>query len=306
MNASARASHGGKSHVRLTRLFAFARLLRSRLDKKNEVELFRLFVIVSFTIHFVFFLGQGLKLLGQRRQIVEEWAIDADLLVDANSGAPRDSALPDAAKAEEAKVSERMLPQLPKQFAVENEQAPRDKTFTEQDEKAGPEKKLEDAKNLSRTQDEADEKNRLKKDDALRRLALEKLRQESKLSKKTEAPAADSTRLQDDTKDASALNTGVSQGSLSASEANRYRARLQAAIRRNYSIPETLKFKTVSPVTLAIELSESGYLVSSKVEESSGDAYFDELALQAAKASVPLPPPPSALVNQKILFKFTP
>jgi TonB family protein len=81
---------------------------------------------------------------------------------------------------------------------------------------------------------------------------------------------------------------------------------LQAAIRRNYAIPETLKFKTVSPVILAIELSESGYLVSSKVEESSGDAYFDELALQAAKASVPLPPPPAALVNQKILFRFTP
>jgi TonB family protein len=306
MNSSARASRGGKSHVNLTRMIAFVRLIRGRLDKKSDVELFRLFAVVSFSIHFFFFLAQGLHLIGQRRQIIEEWAIDADLLVDATSGAPKDSALPDALKADEVKVSERMLPQLPKQFAVENEQTPRDKTFTERDEKAGPEQKVEETKKISRTQDDLEEKNRLKKDDALRRLALEKLRQENKLAKKTEAPAADSTRLQEESKDTSALNTGASQGILSASEANRYRARLQAAIRRNYAIPETLKFKTVSPVILAIELSESGYLVSSKVEESSGDAYFDELALQAAKASVPLPPPPAALVNQKILFRFTP
>ncbi|MEY4629896.1 MAG: TonB terminal [Pseudomonadota bacterium] len=305
MTVSARAS-SSLFHNKMTRMVAFLRLVRTRLDKKNEMELFRLFAVVSLGIHFFFFLAQGINLLNQRRQIVEDWAIDADLLVDATSGAPKDSALPDAVKAEEAKVSERMLPQLPKQFAVDNQEAPKDKTFTEQDEKAEAEKKVEDARDLSRTKDEAEEKNRLKKDDALRRLALEKLRQENKLAKKNEAASTDSPRLQDDSKAVAATNTGAVQGTLSASEANRYRARLQSAIRRNYSIPETLKFRTVSPVTLAIEISESGHLVSSKVEESSGDTYFDELALQAAKASVPLPPPPAALVNQKILFKFNP
>lgn len=294
------------STMKLSRLIAYGRLIHIRLDKKNETELFRLFLLISLGIHFVFFLVQGIEIFQQRRHIIEEWAIDADLLVDATSGAPADSALPSAAKADEAKVSERMLPQLPKQFAVDEAKSPPEKTFTEQDFKANPAKEEPEDKSLSKPNETPEEKNRLKKDDALRRLALEKLRNENKFAKKTEAPSADSAKLKDSSKSLAAANTGATFGTVSASEANRYKARIQSAIRRNYSIPDTLKFRTVEPVILAIELNQMGNLVFSKVDESSGDKYFDELAYQALKASTPLPPPPEGLVNQRILLKFSP
>jgi TolA protein len=294
------------STMKLSRLIAYGRLIHIRLDKKNETELFRLFFLISLGIHFVFFLAQGIEIFQKRRHFVEEWAIDADLLVDATSGAPADAALPNAAKADEAKVSERMLPQLPKQFAVDEAKTPLEKTFTEQDIKAKAEKEQAEDKTPGKTNDTSEEKNRLKKDDALRRLALEKLRNENKFSKKTEAPSADAARLKDDSKSLAAANTGATFGTVSASEANRYKARIQSAIRRNYSIPDTLKFRTVEPVILAIELNQMGSLVFSKVDESSGDKYFDELAYQALKASTPLPPPPEGLVNQRILLKFSP
>ena len=292
--------------MKFSRLIAYGRLIHLRLDKKNETELFRVFLVISLGIHFVFFLAQGIKLFHQRRHIIEEWAIDADLLIDATTGAPADAALPNAIKAEEAMVSERMLPQLPKQFAIDEATTPPEKTFTEQNDDAKTEKIEETPKKMSQAKEEPEEKNRLKKDDALRRLALEKLRSQNKFAKKTEAPSADSTRLKDDSKSLAAVNTGAIYGTVSASEANRYKARIQAAVRRNYSIPDTLKFRTVEPVILAIELNQAGSLTFSKVDESSGDKYFDELAFQALKASTPLPPPPEGLVNQRILLKFSP
>lgn len=292
--------------MKLSRLIAYGRLIHIRLDKKSETELFRLFLLVSLGIHLVFFLVQGIQIFQQRRHIMEEWAIDADLLVDATTGAPADAALPNAAKAEEAKVSERMLPQLPKQFAVDEVKTPPEKTFTEQDVKANSEKDRPEDKSVEKSNETPEEKNRLKKDDALRRLALEKLRNENKFAKKTEAPSADAARLKNDSKSLAAANTGATFGTVSASEANRYKARIQSAIRRNYSIPDTLKFRTVEPVILAIELNQMGTLIFSKVDESSGDKYFDELAYQALKASTPLPPPPEGLVNQRILLKFSP
>lgn len=291
--------------MKLSRIKAVGRLVRIRLDKKSESELFRVFVLLSFGIHAVFFLVQGIEIFNRRQTLVEEWAIDADLMIDATSGAPLDSALPNAQKAEEAKVSDRMLPQLPKQFAVDSAPSEAlDKTFTEHDEAAEAAKPQEST--APKFKDDVDEKNRIKKDEALRRLALERLRKEAKLAKKTEAPTKGDARIADNTKDVAKSNTGLVSGSMTASEANRYKARLQTAVRRNYSIPDTLKFRAVEPVVLAIELSPSGALVFSRIEESSGDSHFDELAFGALRASDPLPPPPEGLVNQRILLKFSP
>lgn len=291
--------------MKITRIKALGRLVKGRLDRKSESELFRIFVIVSLAFHFFFFLVQGIELFNQRQALVEEWAIDADLMIDATSGAPLDSSLPDAQKADEAKVSDRMLPQLPKQFAVDSAQSEAtDKTFTEHDEKSEEAKPQESA--APKFKDQVEEKNRLKKDEALRRLALERLRNEAKLAKKTEAPTKGDARLADSSKDVSRTNSGLVAGSVTASDANRYKARLQVAVRRNYSIPDTLKFRAVEPVILGIELSASGALTYSRIEESSGDPHFDELAVGALRASDPLPPPPAGLINQRILLKFSP
>lgn len=291
--------------MRITRIKALGRLIRGRLDKKSEKELFRIFVVLSLAVHFIFFLIQGIELFNQRQALVEEWAIDADLMIDATSGAPLDSALPNSQKADEAKVSDRMLPQLPKQFAVDS--APTealDKTFTEHDEKAEEAKPQESS--APKFKEEVDEKNRLKKDEALRRLALERLRNEAKLAKKTEAPSSGDARLADSSKDLAKANSGLVSGTVTASDANRYKARVQVAVRRNYSIPDTLKFRAVEPVILGIELNAGGALTYSRIEESSGDSHFDELAFAALRASDPLPPPPAGLVNQRILLKFSP
>src|SRR5690606_19766334 len=108
---------------------------------------------------------------------------------------PAKSSLPKAQVAEEAKVPENMLPQLAKRFAI-NEAAKDDEVDAEEGAKSKKEEKNEKAvdkksenETLMRSDKTAD--NKIDQEDALRRLAIEKLKEEQKFSKKMQAEQND-------------------------------------------------------------------------------------------------------------------
>lgn len=280
--------------------------------RSTEDRLFRFFVVVSALFHFGVVAVQGVSFWLTRKTLLEEWTMDADLLPDLESGAPLKSALPDAKPADDPKVSDRILPQLTKKFAID-EKPPEEKTFEEKSDTkpvAKDEKKVEQQPEKSTTmarQDE-DEQNRLKKDEALKRLALESLRQQNKVDKEAKAETAGDPKLADKSSaSAKDINTGAVMGIPNRSAFSRYRSLLAAAVRRNYVLPEAYNFKSANiRVAFTIVVTESGQLADLKVEESSGDQVFDDLTLQAVKSSVPFPPPPADLAGQAITIQFTP
>jgi len=238
--------------------------------------------------------------------------MDADLVGDFDLGEPPPlTAIPDSIKEEEAKAPEQMLPQLPKKFtvkekAVEEEGIP--EKITEE-----AKKKEEDAleakkqKKLAMKRQE-DEANKLKEEEIRKRAALEMIRKNLDKEKQAKADADDPiARLKDEIAKRNNTNNGAFASAGAKGEAKKYNGKLQRIIRRNYALPESYNLKNAKlRVVISISVGENGNLMKMGVEKSSGDAMFDDLAVQAVKASTPLPRPPRGLVAQSILLNFTP
>jgi|GEM_PF-859254 len=277
--------------------------------RTQEERLFRVFVVVSAVIHLGVVLVQGISLWQKRQQIMEEWTMDADLISDIESGAPKKSALPDAKESPEEKVSDRLLPQLTKKFTID-EKPPEEKTFLEKQEVKPGEKpvkeEIQEARAPTVPKDD-DEQNKLQKEEALKRLAIESLRRQEKLDKENKAETKGDPKIADKGQSMKDINTGANVGIPNRSSFNRYRSQIQAAVKRNYSLPEAYNYKSADiKVVMAILLTENGSIADLKVESSSGDQVFDDFALQALKASSPLPPPPRDMVGIWIALHFTP
>jgi colicin import membrane protein len=251
----------------------------------------------------------------RRTPIVEEWSMDVDLFADAMPGAPDKSALPDAEKAPEAKVSDRMLPQLPKQFAIKEAAPPEEKTFTERvDDKEAPAK--DEAKETPKEEvtkappqpSPEEEKNRIDEAEARKRAVLEKLRREQKTAEKNKAEDASAdAKLAELAAKARERNSGAVAGLTSRSSFRTYQGLLYGAVRRNFQLPEAYNYagREISAI-FAVRVSERGDLIDIKMDQSSGDEVFDNEAMRALRASVPLPPPPRDLVGETILVQFSP
>jgi len=283
--------------------------------RSEETRLFRFLIVVSAAAH----LGVTVinpDMFSMRSPVIEEWTIDADLFSDFDVGAPLKSALPDAKEAPEAKVSDRMLPQLPKQFTIDQPPPTAEKTFEENVEKK-PEAAPEATKVEPAVEPKAEtppppavdeEKNRLEAEEARKRMVLEKLRREDKVAKQNEAEEKENlARIAEIAAQARNRNSGSTTGVTQRSAFRRYEGALQSAIRKNYSIPEASSLKGLDiTVIITMRVSERGDLLDIKIEESSSDALFDEEALRAVRASVPLPPPPQELVGEVIRMRFSP
>lgn len=235
----------------------------------------------------------------------DEWEIQADLITDSDFSAPDKTELPDAKIAEEAAAPTNMLPQLTKKFQVE-EDTVADEGYAEAvDTKvaAKPQKSLDQEKLDVRT--EKEEANRIKKREALRRLALERLRKQN-TSKQAQAQKESAlAKLREEL----SLRRAQSQkgGSGAGFQIQKYRSMVQSAVRRNYALPEAYNLRNAQlAVVIAIIVNEKGDIVSSKIERASGDSVFDELAFKAVKKSSPLPQPPTAQAGEWIHLKFTP
>lgn len=279
----------------------------------NQDRLLSYFIAVSVALHVFFWIAQGISSLfwTATPPPMEEWSMDADLVTDLKFSAPSQTALPNAQVAPEATVPSQLLPQLPKKFEVKqaeksDESVAEDKV--EPDPKTEAEKKQAQAP-VTVPKEDVEEKNRITMDDALKRLAVERLRQEQKDKQVAmKAPKVDElARLKEElAQRPEDLNSGV-KGSGSKAGQDRYRGMLQKAVGRHYALPEAYNMKNASlRVVVAIVVNDRGELISCTIHQSSGDKLFDNLAYKAVKDAAPLPRPPDGQAGEAIYLHFTP
>lgn len=207
-----------------------------------------------------------------------------------------------------------MLPQLPKNFIVKTEQqqekkeevAPKSSSPTPQPvtplplatppaaekiaEHAEEKKKTEIAKNK--------ESNLLKINEALKRLALEKLR--SQQQKEEKLDTAIKMKMQN------ALTNIADLKNINTIKA-KYQVALRVAIKRNFVLPDIHELKNANiKVKLEIKIDRKGSLMRIKIIESSTNKVFDIFATNTVKNSAPFPIPPRELIGKKIIIILTP
>jgi len=83
-------------------------------------------------------------------------------------------------------------------------------------------------------------------------------------------------------------------GDASEAEGNQYQAKVTAALRQNYRLPETLsdRERISLTATLILRVDPDGRITGHEFEQRSGNASFDE-ALERAIRDTRLPPPPA-------------
>lgn len=271
----------------------------------GEDRLVRHFVLLSVAIHGVVLIINSLNLIPHVRLDDQEWEIQADLIVDSETGGPDKTQLPDAKEAEEAAVPANMLPQLTKKFQIEEDTVADEGATLDTNAQVSPKVQQSDDRDKLNIRTEKEEANRIKKREALRRLALEKLRKQSN-SKQVQAQKENAlAKLREEL---SLRRPKEQQGGDGAGfQIQKYRSMVQSAVRRNYALPEAYNLRNAQlAVVIAIVVNEKGDIISSKIERASGDSVFDELAFKAVKKSSPLPKPPVAQAGEWIHLKFTP
>ncbi len=283
-----------------------------RMIEKDETKLVYFFVGISLAIHVGVFVFDDWKWARLSPPLIDEWVISTELVSSIDLSAADSSSIPDAKKAEEAAAAERLLPQITKKFSIEDAQAKKDE-MTIEDEKTVKEEKIEETPvkqettPLEQLAKDDDESNRLKKDDALKRLALEQLRNEQKKAKDNEAPQKDAlARLK---AELSKRKIGIGEPGVAGKNGRRnaYQALLQKALQKNFALPEAYNLKNADLIaTITVMLNERGDPTKVDVYKSSGDAAFDKIALKTVYDSAPLPPPPPEEVGAEIHVNFTP
>lgn len=274
--------------------------------KWNEDRLLIGLVTLSTIVHLTVLLIGDFSWARNKPPIAEEDPIGIDLN---DFELPSRAALPKAAPAPEAKVPAELLPQMPKKFSVK-EETKLDDAVAEEKEEPKPEAKVApEEKKAPETKIKTDNKddNQMLDAEIRKRAALEALRREEKTAKTMEAPESDplarlAAELNKSQKKTAAYGSVTGKAKIKA-----YAALLKKAIRQNYNLPEVYNLKGAGvQVTISITIAERGDLMNIEVAKPSGDSAFDEMTVQAVKASVPFEKPPHDLVGSPINLVFTP
>jgi TonB family protein len=241
----------------------------------------------------------------------ESIAVEADFMTDISLNSPQENALPKAKKSEDVAVPSNLLPQLPKKFEIEekikNEETPiadkKEEDLTDQADK----KKTTAAENLESKKTDEDP-NKVTKEDLLKRLAVERLKQQNKIDKQMKAQKDALAKLKEEllVQDANKNSSlAVIAGSGSA-RAKNYADLLRAAVKRNLYLPKNFEYDRAQLVTqLSVVINARGELEDIRLTKSSGNSAYDQAAVSALQNSVPLPQPPSEFVGQAITFNLT-
>ncbi|MEZ4741382.1 MAG: cell envelope integrity protein TolA [Bdellovibrionota bacterium] len=278
-------------------------------DQSNELKLVLTFIFVSSICHLIVLLIDPSILFKKNIEDREEITISADILPDIDLGAATQDALPNAKQAEELKVDKQILPQMPKKFTIEEKTPEKSEMAIEaikKEKEADKEKEAGKDKELQVVKKKEQEALEVRKKDALARLLKEHARKEKKFAKETEAPLSE--KLAQRKMELENKTLGVSGGgAISKHRLHKYLAKLERAIKRNYSLPQVYNLANAKLETrIRMVLNDSGNLQKLEIAESSGEASFDQLALKAVQNSVPLPKPPSELAGESFVFVFTP
>ncbi|WP_159455376.1 TonB C-terminal domain-containing protein [Pseudobacteriovorax antillogorgiicola] len=278
----------------------------------NQDQMLKLFLGLSVAAHVLVFLLGHFNVLSPERPI-PEWAIETELVADFDLGASNKTVLPNAKKSEKVAVPSNLLPQITKNFTV------KEKTKREEGLAEGP---VDETVDLGKNASEDTDKNspeleepdrqaatRLRKAEALKRIAMERLRQQQKeKSKEFKAHEADlMPKLKQNLSNDVGLNSTMGTGLLEGAEAQRYLGYLTRAVRRNWALPKTYELSSSNvKAALHIVINARGELVTAKVAESSGDDVFDQYCTEAIQKSAPFKAPPQKLAGNTFQFNCNP
>lgn len=236
----------------------------------------------------------------------QEISIDIDLLPE--------NTLSDSQPTTAAPKPVNILPQLPKKFAIrmpqpvpaepDTEPVTASQPATEPKPAAAATSQPPKPANIKPPTGEtlvkhaANEENVLRVQEALQRLALEKLRvQQRKEHKRT---STINTKMQ---KAIANLSNMKSSNALNAS----YQTALRIAIKRNFILPDIYDLKNANiKVKLEIRIDVRGNLLRLRLLKSSRNKIFDDLAMAAVRNTSPFPIPPAELVDKQIIVILTP
>lgn len=261
----------------------------------EEDRLFRKFLCLSVACHVVFFVADRFDFWTSEPTMVDEWSMETDLISPDEFGQIKETSLPKAKESNEVKVPETLLPQLPQNFKVEEaKKADEEEGLTaDKDAKDIGEVKNDQVKTAPKTDLNKDASNKVAMADALKRLALEKLRKDKQTTKKdfTAQKSDTMARLRQEL-NANSIAEGMSGGGMGSTQ-KAYVGKVQSIVRKNWSYPSMVQWQVAKPKALVkIVLLEDGNLKDVRIEQSSGDTLFDDYTVRAVKASTPFPTPP--------------
>jgi protein TonB len=105
---------------------------------------------------------------------------------------------------------------------------------------------------------------------------------------------------------------GDPMGDSAVQEGERYYGLLQAVVKRNYDVSETIPEaeRRTLRAQLSLKIGATGELVDVKLTKPSGNDLFDAAVMNAVKRAAPFAPPPPALADalkkQGVALSFTP
>ena len=243
-------------------------------------------------------------------EMEESTAVDVDFMNDLSLKAPQETALPNSKKSEDVSVPSNLLPQLPKKFEVEDQKKTEEKTFAEEKDPTAEEalaKKVVSTPEKEEVPKTKEDPNKVTKEDLLKRLAVEKLKQENKVDQQMKAQKNALAKLKEDlVAENAATNSGVGSVGVGAIRAKTYADLLRAAVKRNLFLPKTFEYDRAQLITqLSVVINAKGELVDVKLARSSGNGAYDQAAIAALQNSVPLPQPPAEIAGQAITFNLS-
>ncbi len=266
-------------------LHSLAGYLNLKRSDISEDLLLKKVIVLTFLLHLIIYLWLTSS---ASISFPDEWSMETDL-------ASFD--LGEIKSSEESKyeVSDRMLPQLPKNFSIQD-----DAQKTDKDDMIDPTSKEEqEQEKLKKKEQEKD--NLLAKNEALKRLAIERLRQQQKNNQKDKKELI--RRLQGVDFD----SLGGSGSGSGSSENDTYRAKLESHIKKFWVLPSGYDFQEQDiKVEISITLNGMGSMNKTQILKSSGNSVFDDFALTTLKNASPFPPPPQSLQGKSIKLIFTP
>lgn len=313
-------------------------------DKVEDTELkwIRWAFAVSLVVHLTVFLAKLPNLLTSPSTQEKQWVIETEMVYDV-SGADDKSAIDQAKLAEEVKVNQKILPQLPKVFDLKDnspvsepeanqDQVPSDEQLAAEKRQAEKllkqeeEKKQQDLRQQEekRKQEELvkqQEEEKKRKDEAERLLQLRDIKKQAiaALTKKEalrrliKEKARKNEQFANEDQTTSKELLLQRQKTLDANVENMSQAQisseygmiLKSWVQRFYALPE-IYANTENQQLAVIELilNNKGEIRKLKLTQSSHNSAFDNLALKTMKAASPYPKPPKQLVGVAIRYRF--
>ena len=272
---------------------------------KLEGKILKWVLLISLIMHIAAFFLNPMSWWNSTPPPLEEWAIEADIsgleLPEGKENKPAKSI-----KKEDDK--RRMLPQLPKKFAIKEQQEDSnqtdDKAIPEEKEGDKPDKKTEEELSAAKAKQE-DDATKLFKEELIKRLKKEQERQEKLAEEKVQEEKQKIASIIEKRKGELA-GQGASHKGGKVTKNHPYIVAVTEKIRRTYSLPGVYRIESGQMPILVIVIGKSGKIEELTLHQSSNNIAMDKLALKTVQDAAPFPKPPKEIWGKPIRFRFDP